>query len=290
MARSKPARFRADELLVRRGLADNQDEAARLILSGRVHGQSRLFTKPGERLPENTDLTVKGSAIPYVSRGGLKLAGALDHFGVNPAGRHCLDLGASTGGFTDCLLQRGAATVTAVDVGRGQLHERIARDSRVTVLSRTNIRNLDAAQLRPDLSLIVVDLSFIGLCRVMPDLARLCPGNCSCVALVKPQFELPSRLIPEGGVVLDPAHRKLAVRGVLEGAWRTGFEVLGAVPSTLAGAEGNLEYFVHLVRAASTAPGDSGPPFALDQMLRQAFPDAGPDDAAGNTTEARETT
>ena len=268
---AKTPKHRVDDLLAERGLAADRDAAARLIRAGLVHGGGRLYEKPGEIVRTDVELIVKSPKHPYVGRGGTKLAGALDRFGINPHGRTCLDLGASTGGFTDCLLQRGARLVFAIDVGRAQLHERLRSDPRVVSREQTHLKNLVPSDFPTALSLVVADLSFISLAACIPAIAALCPPDCEAVLLVKPQFELPAADVPVGGVVGDTAARRRAVRNVLQAALETGFLLLGALESAIAGADGNREVFVHLKRSSLPAGLQCGPRFAVDQILAQAF-------------------
>jgi 23S rRNA (cytidine1920-2'-O)/16S rRNA (cytidine1409-2'-O)-methyltransferase len=231
---------RLDVLLVERGLAETRTQAQALVLAGRVRG----YEKPGMQVDETAELAVT-QPPPYVSRGGEKLAHALNAFAVDPAGRDCVDVGASTGGFTDVLLQRGAARVIAVDVGYGQLHERLRADSRVTVLERTNARELAELPFEPEL--IVCDVSFISVRLALPPvLARSKPGW-ECIVLVKPQFEAGRAEVPRGGVVRDVDVRRRVVREVAEAALAWEGETVGAVDSGLPGPKGNREVFLHLV-------------------------------------------
>jgi 23S rRNA (cytidine1920-2'-O)/16S rRNA (cytidine1409-2'-O)-methyltransferase len=230
---------RLDVLLVERGLAESRAQAQALVLAGRVRG----FDKPGTQVDSDTAVEVAQPA-PYVSRGGEKLAHALDAFHVDPAGRDCLDVGASTGGFTDVLLQRGASRVIALDVGYGQLHERLRRDPRVIALERTNARELGELPFAPDL--VVCDVSFISLRLVLPPVLALAEAGWEAVVLVKPQFEA-SRSEAARGVVRDVAVRRRVVRQLAEAALAWGGETAGVVDSGLPGPKGNREIFLHLV-------------------------------------------
>ncbi|TMM27177.1 MAG: TlyA family RNA methyltransferase [Actinobacteria bacterium] len=234
---------RVDVLLVERGLAESRTQAQALLLAGRVPGHE----KPGEQLDESAYLAVT-EGEPYVSRGGIKLANALDAFGVDPAGRDCLDVGASTGGFTDVLLQRGAACVIALDVGYGQLHPRIREDPRVVVLERTNARNVGELPFPP--GLVVCDVSFISVRKALPPLLELASPGWEAVVLVKPQFEA-GRQEVRGGVVRDPETRRRVARDVADAALAWGAETAGIVDSGLPGPKGNRELFLHLVQRAS---------------------------------------
>jgi 23S rRNA (cytidine1920-2'-O)/16S rRNA (cytidine1409-2'-O)-methyltransferase len=229
---------RLDVLLVERGLAESRTQAQALVLAGRVPG----YEKPGTQVEETAVLEVK---VPprYVSRGGEKLAHALDAFGVDPSGRDCLDVGASTGGFTDVLLQRGAARVAAVDVGYGQVHERVRGDARVTVLERTNARELTELPFAPEL--VVCDVSFISIRLALPPALALSRPGWEAVVLVKPQFEA-GRAEVKGGVVRDARVRRRVVREIAQAALAWGGQTIGAVDSGLPGPKGNREVFLHL--------------------------------------------
>jgi 23S rRNA (cytidine1920-2'-O)/16S rRNA (cytidine1409-2'-O)-methyltransferase len=230
---------RLDVLLVERGLADTRTQAQALVMAGRVRG----FDKPGTQVDETAELEVKAPP-QYVSRGGEKLTHALDALGVDPSGRDCLDVGASTGGFTDVLLQRGAARVIALDVGYGQLHERVRSDSRVTALERTNARELVELPFAP--GLIVCDVSFISVRTALPPALALARPGWEAVVLVKPQFEA-GRAEVKRGVVRDADVRRRVARTVAEAALDWGGETVGAVDSGLPGPKGNREVFLHLV-------------------------------------------
>jgi 23S rRNA (cytidine1920-2'-O)/16S rRNA (cytidine1409-2'-O)-methyltransferase len=231
---------RLDVLLVERGLAESRTQAQALVMAGRVRG----FDKPGTQVDEHVELEVVAPP-PYVSRGGEKLAHALDVFGIDPKHRDCLDIGASTGGFTDVLLQRGAARVAALDVGYGQLHERLRADPRVTVLERINARGLRELPFAPDL--VVCDVSFISVRLALPAALALARPGWEAVVLVKPQFEAGRADVGRGGVVRDPDVRRRVVRQVVETAVAWGGETVGAVDSGLPGPKGNREVFLHLI-------------------------------------------
>jgi len=241
---------RVDVLLVERGLAESRTQAQALLMAGLVPG----YDKPGTQVDETVELTVKGKQ-PYVSRGGEKLANGLDRLAVDPAGLDCLDLGSSTGGFTDVLLQRGAARVVAVDVGTHQLHERLRADDRVTVLEQVNARELTELPFPPQL--VVCDVSFISVRIALPPSLRLAAPGWQAVVLVKPQFEAGRADVGKGGVVRDPAVRSRVVREVADAALAWGASVVGVVDSGLPGPKGNREFFLHLVQADDpTLPDD----------------------------------
>ncbi len=248
---------RVDVLLVEQGLAESRTQAQALLLAGRVPGHA----KPGEQVDESAELEVTGGE-PYVSRGGVKLAHALDAFGVDPAGRDCLDVGASTGGFTEVLLQRGAARVIALDVGHGQLHPRIREDPRVVVLERTNARQVTELAFAPEL--VVCDVSFISVRKALPPLLELAAPGWEAVVLVKPQFEA-GRAEVRGGVVRDPETRRRVVRELAEAALVWGAEAIGVVDSGLPGPKGNRELFLHFLQKT-----DPGLPDQLDGWIGDA--------------------
>jgi 23S rRNA (cytidine1920-2'-O)/16S rRNA (cytidine1409-2'-O)-methyltransferase len=231
---------RLDVLLVERGLAETRSKAQAIVLAGLVRGHE----KPGELVPEDVELVVE-EPPPYVSRGGGKLANALDAFGVSPAARDCLDVGASTGGFTDVLLKRGARRVIALDVGYGQLHPLLRRDPRVTVLERTNVREVEELPFAPEL--VVCDVSFISVRKAMPPALRFAAPGWEAVVLVKPQFEAGRSEVGKGGVVRDREIHTKVLRDVAEAALAWGGRVAGVVDSGLPGPKGNREFFLHLV-------------------------------------------
>jgi 23S rRNA (cytidine1920-2'-O)/16S rRNA (cytidine1409-2'-O)-methyltransferase len=239
---------RIDRLLVERGLVESRERARRLVMAGAVLVDDRPVTKPGTEVPDAATVRLRGPDSPYVSRGGEKLAGALDAFGLDVRGVLALDVGASTGGFTDCLLQRGAERVVAVDVGYGQLAWRLRQDPRVVVIERTNARTLTPASLDCPVDLAVVDVSFISLTQVLPAVATCVKPAGHIVALVKPQFEVGRGAVGKGGVVRDPTARASAVTRVRTFAESAGLAVLGESESVLPGPKGNREVFLHLRR------------------------------------------
>lgn len=241
------AKERVDRLLVARGLAPSRERAQALVLAGVVYTGERRVEKAGDTLALDAPLEVRGADHPYVSRGGVKLEGALDALGVDVRGLVCADFGASTGGFTDCLLARGAARVHAIDVGRGQLHPRLRDDPRVVVRERTNGRHLDEGALGEAVDLVVIDASFIGLGKLLPAARAVLRSGGAIVAMVKPQFEVDRRDLQKG-VVRDPAARVAAIDKVATEARALGLDVLGRCDSRLPGPEGNVEAFLHLRR------------------------------------------
>src|ERR1019366_2095824 len=220
-------RTRLDLEMTRRGLAESREGAQRLIMAGRVRVNSRPASKADLKVDAETEIAVVGAASEYASRGGYKLAAAIDKFNVEVPGRRALDVGASTGGFTDVLLQRGAASVIALDVGYGQIAEKLRRDPRVIVMDRTNIRLVTPADLPYAPDLIVIDTSFISLRLVLPAVIELAAPKAEIIALVKPQFEVGKGKVGKGGVVRDAALRKEALDAILAFARGTGLEVVG---------------------------------------------------------------
>jgi 23S rRNA (cytidine1920-2'-O)/16S rRNA (cytidine1409-2'-O)-methyltransferase len=239
---------RIDRLLVERGLVPNRELAQRLVMAGEVLVGDRPVTKPGADVADDAAVRLRTPAAPYASRGGEKLAGALDAFKLDVRGLLALDVGASTGGFTDCLLQRGARGVIAVDVGYGQLAWRLRQDPRVTVLDRMNARLLDPEALPALADIATVDVSFISLTKVLPAIVGCLQPSGTIVALVKPQFEVGRSRVGKGGVVRDEAARADAVAVVREAAEGLGFAVLGESESVLSGPKGNREVFLWLFR------------------------------------------
>jgi 23S rRNA (cytidine1920-2'-O)/16S rRNA (cytidine1409-2'-O)-methyltransferase len=241
---------RLDVALVERGLAESRAQAQALVMAGRVPG----YDKPGQQVDDDAELVVERGP-QYVSRGGEKLAHGLDLLGVDPAGLDCLDVGSSTGGFTDVLLQRGAACVIALDVGTNQLHERLRADARVVVMEQTNARELDELPFAPQL--VVCDVSFISVRKALPPALRLAAPGWQAVVLVKPQFEAGRADIGKGGVVREPAVRARVAREVAEAAVTWGASMVAVVDSGLPGPKGNRELFLHLVHSDDpTLPDD----------------------------------
>ncbi|MEE9274970.1 MAG: TlyA family RNA methyltransferase [bacterium] len=244
-------RRRLDSLLVERGLAPSRDRAQRLILAGRVTVDGAPAEKAGAAYSPEASISVQEDPCPYVSRGGLKLAGALDAFGVSPAGRFCLDAGASTGGFTDVLLRRGARRVAAVDVGRGLIDWSLRNDPRVLLMEKVNARRLTpetfaaaAGGERPGLA--TVDLSFISVLKVLDALGSVLAEGGEMIVLVKPQFEVGKGKVGKGGIVRDPALHREVLERVWDGCREKGLGPQGACASPITGAKGNREFFLHL--------------------------------------------
>ncbi len=240
---------RADLLLVNRGLVESRAKAQALIMAGLVYAGTARVNKAGDMLAEDKELIVKGQDHPWVSRGGVKLAHGLAYFNLSPAGRICLDVGASTGGFTDVLLTNGAEKVYAVDVGHGQLAWKLRADERVKVLEKTNARHLNRALIPEPITALVCDASFIGLQIVLPAAMALCVKGAFAVALIKPQFEAGPEHVGKGGVVRDPAiHAMVCDKISTWWAALPGWRVLGITPSPITGPEGNVEFLIAAMR------------------------------------------
>ena len=237
---------RLDVLLVEQGYADSRTKAQAIIMSGQVYVEGQKADKPGISYEENVVLEVRGASCPYVSRGGLKLEKALRSFGVDPTGFVCSDSGASTGGFTDCLLQQGAKKVFTIDVGYGQLDWKIRSDPRVVVMERTNVRYVTPEQLGEPLDLSVIDVSFISLKNVLPVIKTFLKPTGQVLCLIKPQFEAGREKVGKKGVVRDPDTHKEVLDGFLLLARELGFRVLGLTFSPVKGPEGNIEFLAHL--------------------------------------------
>ncbi len=244
-APAKPRRIRADRLLLDRGLVESITRALAVIMAGQAFHDTHRIDKAGELLPEDAAVTLKGQDHPWVSRGGLKLAHGLAHFGFQSEGRVALDIGASTGGFTDVLLAHGAARVYAVDVGQGQLAWKLRSDPRVIVREKTNARLLTPAQVPEPVTALVCDASFIGLRAVLPARLALCAAGAWAIVLIKPQFEAAPHEIGPRGVVIDPAVRTAVCAGI-EAWWSglPGWRVRGITESPITGPEGNHEYLI----------------------------------------------
>jgi 23S rRNA (cytidine1920-2'-O)/16S rRNA (cytidine1409-2'-O)-methyltransferase len=239
---------RIDKLVVDRGLAPSREKARALIMAGQVVVSDHVTEKAGQMVPVEAEVRLKGEPLPFVSRGGLKLQKALDEFAIDVTGLTVLDVGASTGGFTDCLLQRGAAKVFAVDVGYGQLAWKLREDPRVINLEKTNIRYLEPAILGATPDLAVIDASFISLDKVLPSVLRLIREDGIIVALVKPQFEVGTGEVGKGGVVRDEAKHRQVIDAVAAEAVALGLTVRGVTESPITGPKGNREFLMVLAR------------------------------------------
>ena len=243
-------RERIDRLLVERGLVDSRSRAKARIMAGDVFIGEERVDKAGTKVPVDSDIDLRGDDMPYVSRGGLKLEAALDHFGFDPSSMVAIDVGASTGGFTDCLLQRGARKVYAVDVGYGQLAWKLRNDERVVVLERTNIRHLEADKVDEPCDLAVIDCSFISLELVLPNTLPFLGDDGQVIALIKPQFEVGRERVGKGGVVRDDEARREAIEDVVGIAETLGMEFVDGVDSPVHGPAGNVEYLAWFRRVA----------------------------------------
>ncbi len=254
----KASRRRLDTELVRRGLVTSRDRAREAVASGQVTVNGAVAQKAARLVLPGDALELAGPPARYVSRGGEKLEGALTAFGLDVAGLRCCDVGSSTGGFTDCLLQRGAAEVVAIDVGRAQLHERLINDHRVSLYERTDIRDVDPTAIGAPFDLVTADVSFISLTSVMACLADLAVPRAPVVALVKPQFEVGRQEASRGrGVIREPKQWQAALDRVLTAATEFGIPAQEAAPSVLKGAQGNTEFFLHLERGGAASSVDS---------------------------------
>ena len=244
----KAAKQCLDVQLFERGLAQSRQRAQALILAGKVLVDGEKITKAGSQVFLDCDIEIIGRDIPYVSRGGAKLAEALRDFNIDVTGLTCLDVGASTGGFTDCLLKHGAKHVTAVDVGYGQFDWSLRSDPRVKVIERTNIRHLDADSLPSPVDIVCIDVSFISLKIVVPVILKFLalPGHLIC--LIKPQFEVGKGMVSKGGVVRDPALHEAVIKDLTEAFHGLNLRILGVIPSPILGPKGNQEFLMHLQR------------------------------------------
>lgn len=243
---TRTGKVRADVAVFEQGLASSRERAQALILAGQVLSGDKPVSKAGDLLPAGAVLRLRGEPMPYVSRGGLKLAHAIEVFKMDVAGVVAVDIGASTGGFTDCLLQRGAARVYCIDVGHGQLDWKVASDPRVVVIDRTNIRHMPAERIPERCALAVIDVSFISLRLVLPALPNLLVPGAPALVLVKPQFEVGREKVGKGGIIRDEDDRRQAVVDVAVAAAALGMAVLGETTSPITGGKGNVEFLLHL--------------------------------------------
>jgi len=245
---AKANKTRLDVMLVQRGLAPSRERAQALLLAGQVRVNGERMEKPGSRVDADARVELAGDGLRYSSRGGLKLEGALEDFSVAAQGRVCLDVGSSTGGFTDCLLQHGAQRVYAVDVTVNQLDWKLQKDSRVKLIER-NARYLKAEDLGEAVDLVAMDLSFISVTKVLPAILPIARPGADFLVLIKPQFELQKADVGKGGIVRDAELQKRAVENVKSAAAALGLEIIGVRPSRIAGSEGNQEFFLHARRS-----------------------------------------
>ena len=254
---------RLDKLIVERGLAENRTRAQALILAGQVLVAEQRADKPGQMIDAALAIRLKGEPPRYVGRGGLKLEAALGEFRIDPMGRTCIDVGASTGGFTDCLLQHGAARVWAIDVGRNQLAWKLRQDARVVVVEGRNARDLDPEQFPALFDLATIDVSFISLAKVFPALARCLADGADIIALVKPQFEVGRGEVGKGGIVTDPDKHRRVLNEVAGAALSFNLLPVDVIASPILGAEGNREFLMHLQK---TGEAQTMPP-AIDEKI-----------------------
>jgi 23S rRNA (cytidine1920-2'-O)/16S rRNA (cytidine1409-2'-O)-methyltransferase len=243
--KTKNSKVRLDKLLVERGISPTRERAKALIMSGSVALRDNIVDKAGTLVSPDVEITIKGRDNPYVSRGGLKLKGALSEFGIDVKDFVALDIGASTGGFTDCLLQEGARKVYAVDVGYGQLAWKLRQDERVVVFERTNIRHFSGEDIEDEIDIVTIDVSFISLKLVIPVALRLSGKNAAILALIKPQFEVGKGKVSKGGVVKDPEMHKKVVNEIMEFSRGLNLNIVGTCESPLKGPAGNKEFFLY---------------------------------------------
>ncbi len=237
-------KIRIDELLVKKGLVESRAKAQSLIMMGRVFCEGKLIEKSGTKVNENSNLEIKED-LPYVSRGGLKLETAIKTFNINLTGLVAMDVGASTGGFTDCLLKHGVKKVYAIDVGYGILDAKLRNDERVVNIEKTNIRFLDKTLIQDPIDIVVIDVSFISLTKVIPKVTEFLSEKGKIIALIKPQFELTPKEVGKGGVVKDLRLQEKAVKKISSCLHELGFNIVGVIPSTITGKKGNQEYLIY---------------------------------------------
>ena len=255
---------RLDKLVLERGLAESRARAQALIIAGQVLVREQRADKPGQMVDTSAEIRIKGETLRYVSRGGLKLERALVEFKIDPADKSCIDVGASTGVFTDCLLQHGASFVCAVDVGRNQLAWRIRQDPRVEVLEGVNARNLAPERFRILFDLAAVDVSFISLTKILPALGQCIKREADIIALIKPQFEVGKGEVGRGGIVRNPEKHREVLTAIAGAARSLGLETAGLIESPIRGAEGNREFLIHLKKATGVESDTT----ALDEQIR----------------------
>lgn len=244
----KTGKMRLDRLLVERGLVESRERAQALIIAGQVLVNGQKQNKSGALVPEDAEIRILGERLAYVSRGGLKLESALKEFEVSVAGKTALDVGASTGGFTDCLLQHGCEKVYAVDVGYGQMAWKLRQDPRVVVIERTNIRAMDRSLIPGYVDIVVIDASFISLEKVIPSIMQFLGPGAELIALIKPQFEVGRAQVGKGGIVRDEGARVAAVTTIVDFIRSIGLDVTGVIPSPIQGQDGNVEFLIHAIK------------------------------------------
>lgn len=242
---------RIDKLLLERGLVTSREKAKALVMAGQVIVNDKRVDKAGDMVPVEADIRIKGEQMPFVSRGGLKLEHALNHFNIDPGGKTAVDVGASTGGFTDCLLQRGISKVYAVDVGYGQMDLKVKDNERVVSIERTNIRDMSRDNIPEEVDIAVIDVSFISLIKVLPHVIPLLKEKGEIIALIKPQFEVGKGEVGKGGIVRDDKKVEKVLDDVRRFSEESGLEVSGLTPSPILGAKGNREFLIHLIKLVS---------------------------------------
>ena len=247
-------KIRLDQLIVNTGLAESREKAKAVIMAGEVLVDGQRADKPGHTFPEDCEITLKTASMPYVSRGGLKLEAAIEHFKIDVKNLVMLDIGASTGGFTDCLLQKGAKKVIAIDVGYGQLHWKLRQDPRVVAIEKTNARYLEPGQITGNPDGAVVDVSFISLKLIIPAISGLLPENAFIIALIKPQFEAGKDQVGKGGVVRDEETHNKIINDIKDFCFNQGWSTGGLIPSPILGPKGNREFLILLKRHTGPLP------------------------------------
>ena len=267
----KVKKQRVDVLLVERGLIETREKAKRAVMAGLVYSNEMRLDKPGEKVSEDIPLTMKGKVIPYVSRGGLKLEKALQVFDVDVDGKVMIDIGASTGGFTDCALQNGAKMSYALDVGYNQLAWKLRQDERVVVMERTNFRYVTPADLDGEMpSFASIDVSFISLSLILPVLKTLLVPGGDCVALIKPQFEAGKDQVGKKGIVRDPAVHKMVIEKIMTLSIKEGYQIAGLSYSPITGGDGNIEFLIHLKWSGAEGEGQSLLDITPDEVIEDA--------------------
>jgi 23S rRNA (cytidine1920-2'-O)/16S rRNA (cytidine1409-2'-O)-methyltransferase len=257
-------RERIDKLMVERGLAESRNRAQAMVMAGQVLVENQRIEKASHLVEPSAEIRIKGESPRYVSRGGLKLEAALSWFKIDAGGKECIDIGASTGGFTDCLLQHGAARVWAVDVGHNQLAWQIRQDPRVEVIEGLNARHLEGATFPIKFDLATVDVSFISLTKILPPLVEVIKDEADCIALIKPQFEVGKGEVGKGGIVSDPAKHRRVLTEIVNAVGQIGMSAVDLIASPILGAEGNREFLIHLKRAATPRPVEAD----MDRLIR----------------------
>ena len=260
---------RIDKLLVERGFAESRNRAQAMVMAGQVLAENQRVDKPSQLVEAGAEIRIKGESLKYVSRGGLKLEAALSQFKIDPRGKNCIDVGASTGGFTDCLLQYGAERVWAVDVGHNQLAWRVRQDARVEVIEGLNARNLNEIAFPVKFDLATVDVSFISLTKILPAIVKVLTDGADCIALIKPQFEVGKGEVGKGGIVGDPLKHRRVLTEIVDSVYQIGLSPVGLIESPILGAEGNREFLIHLSSAETIALADE----SIKQLIRDLTPE-----------------